>query len=85
MRLLRVSAPHISPATPQVTAVVMHPAIHHPGGDGRQSGAHTNIQHVRHQRPVTAPLGRGMATSSTSPSVRYFRTFRPFKCARRSR
>ena len=26
-----------------------------------------------------------MATSSTSPSVRYFRTVRPFKCARRSR
>ena len=36
--------------------------------------------------PETAPVpGRGMATSSTSPSVRYFRTFRPFKCARRSR
>ena len=36
--------------------------------------------------PVHAPVpGRGMATSSTSPSVRYFRTFRPFKCARRSR
>ena len=36
--------------------------------------------------PVHAPVpGRGMATSSTSPSVRYFRTVRPFKCARRSR